>query len=116
MCVVIHDSYIDNKTVFIKTMTKLVGEETLICVYRNGKLKTIRRTFEEIYDELECKGERIVVTKHGDDVMMNNFLIKRTTSLGKSILTAWWCGHSYEYSVFDAFKLDSPLLKSFYES
>lgn len=115
MSFTIYDSYRDNKSEFIDQMQNLIGER-LICVYESNKLKVIKNTFAEVYDELEKKDEHIVVTSKGDDVIINDFLIKRTTELGKSIFVAWWYGHSYETTVFDAFKIDSPLLEPLYYS
>lgn len=109
----IYDSEKNDKSEFIKQMQNLTGE-MLICVYKNHELVSIDSSFAETYSVLENELEHIVATRHGDDIMIDNFLIRRTTELGKSIFISWWHGCSYELSVFNSFEFDSPLLEPLY--
>lgn len=114
MRLIVYDSEYDNESQFIHNMQSLMNE-MLICVYKDKKLYTVRQNFSEIYNRLLLKEKHIVVTKKGNDVMINDFTIKRTTKLGKEILMAWYTGHVNEQNVFNAFNIDSPLVESLYQ-
>lgn len=113
MSFTIYDSRRHDKSEFIQQMQNLIDGK-LICVYKHDRLRAIKNTFDEVYRELENNYEYIVAIRNDDDVIINDFLIKRTTELGKSIFIAWWQGCSYETTVFDAFSIDSPLLETLY--
>jgi hypothetical protein len=77
-------------------------------------LKFIKRTFIDIYNELEKECGYVIVTRCGDDIMINNFLIKRTTEFGKWVFIMWWKGYNQNAHIFDSFKFDSLLLEPLY--
>lgn len=113
MCLIVYDSEKDNESTFIHEMQSLMNER-LICVYKNKTLYTIRKDFSEIYNRLQLEEKHIVAIRNGNDVMINDFTVKRTTKLGHEILMTWYTGNVNEQGTFNAFKIDSPLVESLY--
>lgn len=114
MHLITYDSKYDSKLKIIHEIQSLING-MLICVYKDKKLYTIKKTFLDVYNELLLKYERIVVIKNDNDIIINDFTIKRTTKLGKEMLMTWYVGKTNERNIFSAFWIDSPLVESLYE-
>jgi hypothetical protein len=110
----IYDSRENNESQFISYMQSLMGN-MLVCVYKDGRLCNVSRYFKDVYNALQKASEYVVVTRNGNNVLINDYIIMRTTELGKDILVSWYKGHTYyEYNMLGSFKIDSPLVRTIY--
>lgn len=107
---VIYDSAKDDESKFIKDIDSLANN-MFICVYKDGKLCSFRNSFAKIYTAMRLNFEHIVAVEKDGDVIINNFILRRTTQLGTDILWSWYKGKVHERYAFGALGIDSPLVK-----